>query len=64
LRPPTPIGRYRYGVGAGDLPFVVFGEDRGGHARIALYQPNLPREAPLTCELTVLLTSPDNPETT
>jgi enamine deaminase RidA (YjgF/YER057c/UK114 family) len=43
--------------GASELLFEVFGEDRGGHARIALYQPNLPRQAPLACELTVLLTA-------
>jgi enamine deaminase RidA (YjgF/YER057c/UK114 family) len=41
--------------GASDLLIEVFGEERGTHARIALYQADLPREAPLTAELTLLL---------
>jgi enamine deaminase RidA (YjgF/YER057c/UK114 family) len=41
--------------GASDLLIEVFGEDSGSHARIALYQNNLPREAPLACELTLYL---------
>jgi enamine deaminase RidA (YjgF/YER057c/UK114 family) len=41
--------------GASDLLVDVFGEARGGHARIALYQPDLPREAPVAAELTLLL---------
>ncbi|WP_051467670.1 RidA family protein [Actinomadura oligospora] len=41
--------------GASDLLVEVFGEDRGGHARIALYQSDLPREAPVACELTLHL---------
>ncbi|MEU8135243.1 RidA family protein [Streptodolium elevatio] len=41
--------------GASDLLIEVFGPDLGKHARIALYQPDLPREAPLTAELTLQL---------
>jgi enamine deaminase RidA (YjgF/YER057c/UK114 family) len=41
--------------GASDLLVEVFGEDRGSHARIALYQSDLPREAPVACELTLYL---------
>jgi len=41
--------------GASDLLIEVFGEDCGSHARIALYQSDLPREAPVTCELILLL---------
>jgi enamine deaminase RidA (YjgF/YER057c/UK114 family) len=45
--------------GASDLLIAVFGEERGTHARIALYQADLPREAPLTAELTLLLRRDD-----
>jgi enamine deaminase RidA (YjgF/YER057c/UK114 family) len=45
--------------GASDLLIEVFGEERGTHARIALYQADLPREAPLTAELTLLLRRDD-----
>ncbi|WUH99069.1 RidA family protein [Spirillospora sp. NBC_00431] len=41
--------------GASDLLIDVFGEERGTHARIALYQSDLPRQAPLAAELTLLL---------
>ncbi|MER6815484.1 RidA family protein [Spirillospora sp. NPDC000708] len=41
--------------GASDLLVEVFGPDRGGHARISLYQNDLPREAPVACELTLYL---------
>ena len=32
-----------------------FGKELGTHARIALYQPDLPGEAPVAAELTLLL---------
>ncbi|MFF5212771.1 RidA family protein [Streptosporangium sp. NPDC000396] len=41
--------------GASDLLIKVFGQEHGTHARIALYQADLPGEAPLTAELTLLL---------
>lgn len=41
--------------GASDLLIEVFGQDRGSHARISLYQNDLPREAPVACELTLYL---------
>ncbi|TMQ99998.1 RidA family protein [Actinomadura soli] len=41
--------------GASDLLIEVFGEERGTHARIALYQSDLPRQAPLAGELVLLL---------
>lgn len=37
--------------GASKLLLAVFGEERGSHARMALYQPGLPGGAPLTAEL-------------
>ncbi|MGH2797518.1 MAG: RidA family protein [Thermoleophilaceae bacterium] len=37
--------------GASRLLIEVFGEERGRHARMALYQPCLPGDAPLTAEL-------------
>jgi enamine deaminase RidA (YjgF/YER057c/UK114 family) len=37
--------------GASQLLVDVFGPDRGSHARMALYQPGLPGDAPLTAEL-------------
>jgi enamine deaminase RidA (YjgF/YER057c/UK114 family) len=37
--------------GASRLLIELFGEERGGHARMALYQPALPGDAPLTAEL-------------
>jgi hypothetical protein len=37
--------------GASQLLLDVFGPERGCHARMALYQPGLPDDAPLTAEL-------------
>jgi enamine deaminase RidA (YjgF/YER057c/UK114 family) len=37
--------------GASQLMLDVFGRERGNHARMALYQPGLPGDAPLTAEL-------------
>jgi enamine deaminase RidA (YjgF/YER057c/UK114 family) len=37
--------------GASQLLIDVFGPERGSHARMALYQPGLPGDAPLTAEL-------------
>jgi enamine deaminase RidA (YjgF/YER057c/UK114 family) len=37
--------------GASQLLIDVFGRERGSHARMALYQPGLPGDAPLTAEL-------------
>lgn len=37
--------------GASDLLIDIFGEERGTHARISLYQQDLPRDAPLAAEL-------------
>lgn len=37
--------------GASQLLLDVFGLERGAHARMALYQPGLPGDAPLTAEL-------------
>jgi enamine deaminase RidA (YjgF/YER057c/UK114 family) len=37
--------------GASRLLIDVFGEERGSHARMALYQPGLPGGAPLTAEV-------------
>jgi enamine deaminase RidA (YjgF/YER057c/UK114 family) len=37
--------------GASRLLIDVFGEERGSHARMALYQPSLPGGAPVTAEL-------------
>lgn len=37
--------------GASRLLIDLFGEKRGSHARMALYQPGLPDDAPLTAEL-------------
>jgi enamine deaminase RidA (YjgF/YER057c/UK114 family) len=37
--------------GASQLLIDVFGPERGGHARMALYQPGLPGDAPVTAEL-------------
>ncbi len=39
--------------GASDLLVEVFGKERGAHARAALYQPQLTREAPVEIEMTV-----------
>jgi enamine deaminase RidA (YjgF/YER057c/UK114 family) len=39
--------------GASDLLIEVFGEDRGRHARSALYQHELARDAPVAGELTL-----------
>lgn len=39
--------------GASDLLIDVFGEERGRHARSALYQHELARDAPVAGELTV-----------
>jgi hypothetical protein len=36
--------------GAPRLLVELFGEERGGHARMALYPPALPTHAPLTAE--------------
>jgi hypothetical protein len=47
--------------GASDLLIEVFGEERGSHARIALYQSDLPREAPIACELTLFLQHHEDP---
>ena len=41
--------------GASDLLIQVFGEDRGRHARSALYQHELARNAPVAGELTLAL---------
>jgi enamine deaminase RidA (YjgF/YER057c/UK114 family) len=47
--------------GASRLLIELFGEERGSHARMALYQPGLPGRAPLTAELLLELrgTPPD-----
>jgi hypothetical protein len=37
--------------GASRLLIDVFGEERGSHVRMALYQPSLPGDAPLTAEV-------------
>jgi enamine deaminase RidA (YjgF/YER057c/UK114 family) len=37
--------------GASELLIDAFGPERGSHARMALYQPGLPNDAPLTAEL-------------
>jgi enamine deaminase RidA (YjgF/YER057c/UK114 family) len=37
--------------GASQLLIDVFGPERGSHARMALYEPGLPGDAPLTAEL-------------
>ena len=37
--------------GASHLLIDLFGAERGSHARMALYQPGLPGNAPLTAEL-------------
>jgi hypothetical protein len=37
--------------GASQLLIDVFGWERGSHARMALYQPGLPGDAPLSAEL-------------
>jgi enamine deaminase RidA (YjgF/YER057c/UK114 family) len=39
--------------GASDLLVAVFGEERGRHARSALYQHELARDAPIAGELTL-----------
>ena len=39
--------------GASDLLIEVFGEERGRHARSALYQHELARDAPVAGELTL-----------
>ena len=39
--------------GASDLLIAVFGEERGRHARSALYQHELARDAPVAGELTL-----------
>jgi enamine deaminase RidA (YjgF/YER057c/UK114 family) len=41
--------------GASDLLIDVFGEERGRHARSALYQHELARDAPVAGELTLAL---------
>ena len=43
--------------GASDLLIQVFGEARGRHARSALYQHELARNAPIAGELTLALKS-------
>jgi enamine deaminase RidA (YjgF/YER057c/UK114 family) len=43
--------------GASRLLVELFGPKRGAHSRMALYQPGLPDEAPLTAELLVELHS-------
>ena len=37
--------------GASDLLIAIFGPERGSHARMALYQPDLPRDAPIAGEI-------------
>lgn len=44
--------------GASDLLVVVFGEERGRHARSALYQHELARDAPVAGELTLAIEPP------
>jgi len=44
--------------GASDLLIEVFGEERGRHARSALYQHELARDAPVAGELTLAVQSP------
>jgi enamine deaminase RidA (YjgF/YER057c/UK114 family) len=44
--------------GASRLLIDLFGEERGSHARMALYQPGLPGRAPLTAELLLELRQP------
>lgn len=44
--------------GASDLLVAVFGEERGRHARSALYQHELARDAPVAGELTLAVRSP------
>ena len=42
--------------GASDLLIAVFGEDQGAHARMALYQHELARDAPIAGEIMFGLT--------
>jgi enamine deaminase RidA (YjgF/YER057c/UK114 family) len=44
--------------GASDLLIQIFGEARGRHARSALYQHELARDAPVAGELTLAVRSP------
>jgi enamine deaminase RidA (YjgF/YER057c/UK114 family) len=44
--------------GASDLLVAVFGEERGRHARSALYQHELARDAPVAGELTLAIEPP------
>lgn len=44
--------------GASDLLIEVFGEERGRHARSALYQHELARDAPVAGELTLAIQPP------
>ena len=37
--------------GASDLLIQIFGPELGPHARMALYQPDLPRDAPIAGEI-------------
>jgi enamine deaminase RidA (YjgF/YER057c/UK114 family) len=48
---PGFVGGTRVLDGASRLLIDVFGEERGSHARMALYQPSLPGGAPVTAEL-------------
>jgi len=41
--------------GASDLLITVFGEDRGSHARLAAYQPEMSFQAPIETDLIVQL---------
>ncbi len=42
--------------GASRVLLEVFGQERGSHARMALYQPGLPANAPVTAELLLEVT--------
>ena len=42
--------------GASDLLISIFGKERGGHARMALYQQELARDAPIAGEIMFGLT--------
>jgi len=44
--------------GASDLLIEVFGEERGRHARSALYQHELARDAPVAGELLLAVHAP------
>jgi len=43
--------------GASDLLIRIFGPELGTHARMALYQPDLPRDAPIAGEIMYALRS-------